>query len=77
MFFFILFIVQRRVWINDFNKFVLLILLILRVFLFELGMDFFEDEEMWKMLQIQLGKMEILFIFSNKFEVLEDDQVDV
>lgn len=63
--------------INDLNKSVLLILLILRVFLFESGTDLPEDEEMRKMLQTQLGKTEISLTLSNKFEVPEDDQADV
>lgn len=62
---------------NDLNKSVLLILLILRVFLFESGTDLPEDEEMRKMLQTQLGKTEISLTLSNKFEVPEDDQADV
>lgn len=64
--------------INDLNKCVLLILIILSVFIsFGSGTDLPEDEEMRKMLQTQLGKTEISLTLSNKFEVPEDDQADV
>lgn len=69
--------IEKGLEINDLNKSVLLILLILRVFLFESGTDLPEDEEMRKMLQTQLGKTEISLTLSNKFEVPEDDQADV
>lgn len=70
--------IKKGLEINDLNKCVLLILLILSVFfLLGSGTDLPEDEEMRKMLQTQLGKTEISLTLSNKFEVPEDDQADV